>query len=656
MLGFTSVRLRDCIHTSSRVVGDSICGLAYLDIYIPTTRLAYAGHMTGSTMQIHYLDGSRLRRSLLAACDYAQQHRDELNRINVFPVPDGDTGTNLTLTVRAIADTVKLSRVTSVAEIARGAADAAVMGARGNCGMMLSHFLLGFADGLSGYDRVNTAEFCCAFHRGAKSLREALDKPVEGTILTVIHDTAVAATRSTAKDFVALLQHLVDEARDSLERTPDLLPVLKTAGVVDAGAKGFVSLLEGVLYLVDGSLPISVESQVHEKAGASPASLVEYPVSQEQFRFCTEALVHGGSFPTQTSVQSRLRSAGDSMIVIRSDRVLKIHIHTDEPEQIFDYLRSLGDLVTHKAEDMRAQHRSIQRAAEGHIQLARRPISVVTDSAADLSEEILRAHGIHVIPLLLIDGDQSYRAGIDIATEEFHKKLQDDSELPTTSQPSRADITKTYARASEEGEAVLAVLAASTLSGTFAAGEAAASGFQGANIYMADSLSASVLQGLLVVKACELAELGWQPEEIVREITRVRSQSGILFTVQTFKRLVASGRLGSGQAFLARLLGIKPVLEIDKRGHVTSAGKAIGVTRARSQLMKLVDERIPDGTERMRFGIFHVGMPEIVQPITDELRGRYGNRVEIFAAPATPVIATHLGIGAWGVAYLVEDE
>ncbi len=656
MLGFTSVRLRDCIHTSSRVVGDSICGLAYLDIYIPTTRLAYAGHMTGSTMQIHYLDGSRLRRSLLAACDYAQQHRDELNRINVFPVPDGDTGTNLTLTVRAIADTVKPSRVTSVAEIARGAADAAVMGARGNCGMMLSHFLLGFADGLAGYDRVNTAEFCCAFHRGAKSLREALDKPVEGTILTVIHDTAVAATRSTAKDFVALLQHLVDEARDSLERTPDLLPVLKTAGVVDAGAKGFVSLLEGVLYLVDGSLPISVESQVHEKAGASPASLVEYPVSQEQFRFCTEALVHGGSFPTQTSVQSRLRSAGDSMIVIRSDRVLKIHIHTDEPEQIFDYLRSLGDLVTHKAEDMRAQHRSIQRAAEGHIQLARRPVSVVTDSAADLSEEILRAHGIHVIPLLLIDGDQSYRAGIDIATEEFHKKLQDDSELPTTSQPSRADITKTYVRASEEGEAVLAVLAASTLSGTFAAGEAAASGFQGANIYMADSLSASVLQGLLVVKACELAELGWQPEEIVREITRVRSQSGILFTVQTFKRLVASGRLGSGQAFLGRLLGIKPVLEIDKRGHVTSAGKAIGVTRARSQLMKLVDERIPDGTERMRFGIFHVGMPEIVQPITDELRGRYGNRVEIFAAPATPVIATHLGIGAWGVAYLVEDE
>ncbi len=606
-------------------------------------------------MQIHYLDGSRLRRSLLAACNYAQQQRDELNRINVFPVPDGDTGTNLTLTVRAIADTMEPSRATSVAEVARGAADAAVMGARGNCGMMLSHFLLGFADGLSGYDRVNTAEFCCAFRRGAQSLREALDKPVEGTILTVVHDTALAATQSAAKDFVALLQHLVNEARDSLERTPDLLPVLKTAGVVDAGAKGFVSLLEGVLYLVDGSLPISIESQVHEKALAPPASLMEYPVNQEQFRFCTEALVHSDSLPTQTSVQSRLRAAGDSMIVIRSDHVLKIHIHTDDPEQVFDYLRGLGDLVTHKAEDMRAQHRTLQRAAEGHIQLARRPVSVVTDSAADLSEDILRAHGIHVIPLLLIDGDRSYRAGIDIATEEFHKKLEDDSELPTTSQPSRADITKTYSRAAEEGEAVVAVLAASTLSGTFAAGEAAASGFQGTNIYMADSLSASVLQGLLVVKACELAELGWQPEEIVREITRVRTQSGILFTVQTLKRLVASGRVGSGQAFLSRLLGIKPVLEIDKCGHVTSAGKAIGVTRARSQLMKLVDERIPDGTERMRFGIFHVGMPEIVQPITDELRGRYGNRVEVLAAPATPVIATHLGIGAWGVAYLVED-
>jgi len=157
-------------------------------------------------MQIHYLDGSRLRRSLLAACDYAQRQRDELNRINVFPVPDGDTGTNLTLTVRAIVDTMEPSRATSVAEVARGAANAAVMGARGNCGMMLSHFLLGFAEGLSGYDRVNTAEFCSALRRGAQSLREALDKPVEGTILTVIHDTALAATQSTAKDFVPLLE------------------------------------------------------------------------------------------------------------------------------------------------------------------------------------------------------------------------------------------------------------------------------------------------------------------------------------------------------------------------------------------------------------------------------------------------------------------
>ncbi|SVC89285.1 uncharacterized protein METZ01_LOCUS342139, partial [marine metagenome] len=328
----------------------------------------------------------------------------------------------------------------------------------------------------SGYDRVNLTQFCSAFHRGAQSLREALDKPVEGTILTVIHDTALAATQSTEKDFVPLLEHLIKEARNSLERTPDLLPVLKTAGVVDAGAKGFVSLLEGVLYLVDGSLPISAESQEHEKVAASPASLMDYPVNQERFRFCTEALVHGDSLPTQTSVQSTLRDTGDSMIVIRSDNVLKIHIHTDEPEQVFDYLRDLGDLVTHKAEDMRAQHRTMQRAAEGHIQLARRPVSIVTDSAADLSEEILRAHGIHVIPLLLIDGDQSYRAGIDIATEEFHKKLEDDSELPTTSQPSLADITKTYACAAEQGEAVLAVLAASTLSGTFAACEAAASG------------------------------------------------------------------------------------------------------------------------------------------------------------------------------------
>jgi dihydroxyacetone kinase-like predicted kinase len=244
-------------------------------------------------MQITYLDGPRLRRSLLAACEYAQLQRAELNRINVFPVPDGDTGTNLALTVRAIADHLRTSTSREVSGVAREAAQSAVLGARGNCGLMLSHFLLGFAEHLVGRVRITTAEFSHALCAGVERLYRSLEKPMEGTILTVMRDAAEAARDSGDVDFVPLVMRVVDEARGSLARTPDHLPVLKKAGVVDAGAKGFVSMLEGVLLFVQGE-PIVLQA-VLSNGGSEQAAvtLVDYPTESERYRFCTEALVRG---------------------------------------------------------------------------------------------------------------------------------------------------------------------------------------------------------------------------------------------------------------------------------------------------------------------------------------------------------------------------
>jgi len=295
-------------------------------------------------MKIGYIDGPRLRRALTAGCYWAQQQRGELNRINVFPVPDGDTGTNLSLTVQAIADHLGQSTERSVGVVAQEAAQAAVMGARGNCGMMLSHFLLGFAQSIEGQTRMDASSFGGALEAGVQNLSEALEAPVEGTILTVMRDTARAVSGAEIQDIAPLAEHMLDRARDSLERTPELLPVLSDAGVVDAGAKGFVSLLEGVVMFLRGD-PLSGGTDADYTAGPPVVSSIEYPDRIEQYRFCTEALVRGDDLPDQKEVRGSLRTRGDSMIVIRSDDVLKIHIHTDEPEEIFSYLKGLGELV-----------------------------------------------------------------------------------------------------------------------------------------------------------------------------------------------------------------------------------------------------------------------------------------------------------------------
>ncbi len=605
-------------------------------------------------MQIRYLDGPRLKRSLIAACEYAQQQRSELNRINVFPVPDGDTGTNLALTVRAVADHLRPHRERSVSSVAKQAAQGAVLGARGNCGMMLSHFLLGFADAVEGRDRINADEFGSALSAGVRKLHSSLEDPIEGTILTVMRDAATAAEASDHADFAKLVSDLVDEARESLSRTPDQLAVLKKAGVVDAGAKGFVSMLEGVLYFVEG-ITLAVDAQSENgQGGTGAAGLVEYPAEEEQYRFCTEALVRGEDLPDQIAVREVLREMGDSLIVIRADDVLKIHVHTDEPEEVFDYLRGVGNLVTHKAEDMQAQHAAL--SSGGHIQLARRPVAIVTDSAADLSEEIIRAHGIHVVPMTLVDGDQEYLDGIDITATDFHQRLVGAADsLPTTSQPTPGAILSAYQQAGEEGESIVGVFLSSTLSGTYQAAEAAAARFDSVPIELADSLGASLLCGLLTLKAAELAELGTPPAEIVGELRRIRAQSGILFTVRTFERMIASGRVGRGKAFIGRFLGIKPVMGMTPDGKVLPFGQAFGEGRARDALLGIVQDKIAPSATKVRFGVVHVGIPEIVPEITSRLRQMYGEHVEILSAPATSVIATHLGVGAWGVAYLVED-
>jgi uncharacterized protein len=412
-------------------------------------------------MRIRYLDGGRLRRSLVAGCDFVQHNRAELNRINVFPVPDGDTGTNLALTASAIADRLRRSREARICLVAEDAADAAILGARGNCGMILSHFLLGFSDHIRSKHTLTTVEFTTALSGAVDHVYRSLDKPVEGTIVTVMRATAEEAERSKVKDFADLLEGLLVRARDALAHTPDDLPVLKAAGVVDAGAKGFVHLLEGIVSYMHGDPFVALNTAPVFDDVQAAAARVEYPAASERYRFCTEALVRGSALPEAAVVQDVLREQGDSLIVIRGVDVLKVHVHTDVPDEVFKYLRNFGTLVTHKAEDMAAQHSAVERAAAAHVQLARRPISIVTDSACDLPDEITRAHGIHVVPMTLIFGEQALRDRIDIDSATFVERLRN-GEASTTSQPPPAAFLEYYGRAAEDGESVLALTVGSS--------------------------------------------------------------------------------------------------------------------------------------------------------------------------------------------------
>ncbi|MCY3677173.1 MAG: DegV family EDD domain-containing protein [Gemmatimonadetes bacterium] len=611
--------------------------------------------------KIAYVDGRRLRRAVLAACDHGQLIKAELNRINVFPVADGDTGTNLALTLDAVASGLAGSREKRVDHVAAAVARSALVGARGNCGMMLSQFLLGFAGELEGRVRASLTDIASALRAGARSLDGAVENPVEGTILTVVRDSAAKAVAEGGGtgDFAESMVRVLETARESLARTPDLLPVLAEAGVVDAGAMGFVQMLEGVVSLIEeGDREAAVQVEVAEDIVAdlsrtdwSPIGGVSHPFTHGTRRYCTEILVEGPDLPAERVVRAALSEGTEELLVIRSEEILKVHLHTDEPQSAIDYCATLGTVTAHKAEDMLAQFEAARRAGKDAV---RRPVGIMVDSGSDLPEAVVRAHGIHVVPLLLIEDGKTLRDGIDVTAEEFHARLEDGRTLPSTSQPPPGDFIAAFKQASGDAEVVIAVLVAAALSGIYRSAENATTMVPDLDIRLVDSEAASLLVGLLALKAAELAEAGLPADAIVAEVRRVRRQSGILFTVRNLDRLIASGRVSQFAGWFGGILDLKPVLGVGPDGKIKAYGKARGSTRARRLLMETVAAEIPDDARKVRFGVVHVAAPEIASQVCEALRERYGD-AETLVSPITPTISTHLGPGAWGIAYMVED-
>ncbi len=602
--------------------------------------------MTGNPVGIAYLDGPRLRRSLLAAADWVEAGREELNRINVFPVPDGDTGTNFAMTLRATAERVRALRHDALPAVSKAMAEACIFGARGNSGMLLSQFLLGFREALGDQDRASASEVARAIRAGAERIARSLDEPVEGTILTVSRDMADAAEQAARRttNFEILMQDVLRDARVSLQRTPELLAVLKEAGVVDAGAKAFVRVFEGIVRLIEGD-PI-VEAPTPIYAVPDAAALAEV-AAERDFQYCTEVLVRGANFPPTTEIRAALRPMGGSIVVLASEDLLKMHIHTDAPDDVYALAEGWGRIETQKADDMREQHR-----ARGHD--ARRQIAIVTDSSCDLPDEVVDAHNLIVVPLQVIEGDTTYLDRVEIQGAEIYERMRRDGAHFTTSQPTPGALKQAFEDARAQADSVIGILVGGSLSGTITSAQAAIDVAGLDNIAIVDSRSASFGVGLLALRAAELAEAGWSVDRIVPELERIREQSAAFFTVDIFDNLLRSGRVGRGRAWLGSLLDIKPILEVDRSGKVVPLDRVRGRAALVERVLQHLDRRLTPRPTALRIAIAHADAPDVAESLRKELIQRYAPR-DCFVQHVTAALGVHTGPGAWGIFYQIED-
>ncbi len=598
---------------------------------------------------ITYVDGPRLARAVAAAADWVAAGREEINRINVFPVPDGDTGTNFSLTLRTVSDALKALGDAPLPETARTMAQAGVLGARGNSGMMLAHFLLGFTDALGQRAVATAPDIARAIRSGADRLYESLDDPREGTILTVAREAAMAAepVARSSPDLGEFMRRLLEEGEAALARTPELMQVLKEAGVVDAGGKGFVRMLEGVVRYINGdpvsgaTLPEELEPRAYVPAAAADVA------AERDFQFCTEVLVRGERLPSANEVRSAMHAFGGSTVVAVAGDILKIHVHTDTPEAVFTYAARWGRVDSTKAQDMRVQHRQLAHPD-------RRPVAIVTDTSADLPDSILDRLHISMVPLQVVFGGSTFRDRVELRPEEFYRKLRASGELPTTSQPAPADFIQVFRNAGAEADEIVAVLLGSTLSGTFKAAQSAVRAAELQAVHLVDSGSASLGVGLLALRGAELAESGWNGARIAEELRRIRGRSGMLLTVDRYDNLLRSGRISRAKAWLAGMLDVKPILSFDADGNVVPVERVRGKENVEARVLALLDQRLTPRPKVIRFGVAHADAPGVAQRIQARLVERYRPR-DCFISLATGVLGTHVGPGAWGIFYQVED-
>ncbi|MEY2624497.1 MAG: DegV family protein [Gammaproteobacteria bacterium] len=599
------------------------------------------------------LDGLQLANLLRAGIYRLFEKTDHINKINVFPVPDGDTGTNMSLTLSAVLASLDRSPEPHAGSMLVRAADAALDGARGNSGAILAQFLLGLGDGAGHLARLTIGEFVLALRKGAGYAKEALSQPREGTILTVLREFADAAEAQAARspDFRSLFEHSLSRVNEALEATRNQLEELRAANVVDAGALGFVEVLEGMRRFLETGELGTVVAPVHSGDEIMAGSAA--PAVDQDYRYCTECLLtaKSGEDIDLRLLRETLSSAGASLVVSGSKRKAKIHVHVDDPESIFRIAETFGELSGQKADDMR-----MQQSAAHHRRTQR--VAVIVDSGADVPEEFVDRYGIHVVPVRIHFANYSYLDKVSMTPSEFYRELVTNPAHPKTSQPPPGDFRRMFEFLASHYDAVVSINLTSRHSGTWDAATKAAQrvASEGKPVAALDSRNASVGQGLIAIAAAEAASQGVDAPAVVAAAQVAMNNTQTFALLGSIDFAVRGGRVPAIVGKVARLLGLNVILRTWPDGRISAGGGLFGPLKLRSRFARFVARRyrIDPAKETVRILVGHGDRQEEGRLLADELVAKYpkgsvefcaltdmGPAIGVHGGPGTLIVALH---------------
>ena len=595
------------------------------------------------------LDGKRFYYSFIAGAQRIFENHKEMNRINVFPVPDGDTGTNLASTMRSIIDTVIPTdniKVTSVA-----LADAALVGARGNSGIIFAQFLYGFSNEIENEKNLTIEKFAEVVKKAVVYAYEAISNPVEGTMITVMRDWAdsVYSLKDNIKDFNQLILKSTERAQQALRDTPKQLEILAKHKVVDAGGKGFVLFLEGMIdFFKHGQLKRLVSTRNVMKV-QELEDVFHDDDAEITFRYCTEALITFDNpvKENKDKLSKAMEGFGDSQVIAGSPKKLRLHIHTDTPAKLFYAIKDVGNITYKKVDDMVMQNQIVNHR--------KWDTAIVTDSTCDIPQELIEKYQIHIVPLSVHFEKDFYLDSVTITPDEFYDILETSDYYPSTSQPTYKDFTNKYDYLSSHYKSIMGIHISDKLSGTWNTSRKAGHLISERNekeisVFSSKKLASGL--GLMVLRAAKEIESGKSYADITAKIDEWVSKSHLLASTKTLKYMIKGGRVSAVKGFFGKLLGVQPIIVVNKDGKTELFGKPKSQKQSMKMLMDEVGKMIA-GKKVWGYAISHAKNLDGANNIADQMEELTGLKPE-FINGASPVLGTHTGAGVIALSFMFE--
>lgn len=578
-------------------------------------------------MAIEYIDGIRLYRSITAGLRRVVSRQEYLNKINVFPVPDGDTGTNMAYTLTSIEDGIQNNAYSDIKKMSMKIADSALDGARGNSGAILAQFFVGFADGIKDVKKLNSAEFSQAIAHAKNYSYDALTKPREGTILSVIGGWSESLETSSkiSNDFLSILSTGLIAAQKALDNTPNQLEVLAKAGVLDAGAQGFVDMLSGIQEFIESGSITEAELKIIEELEEVATT------TNEKFRYCTECIILGENIPRRL-LQERLMDLGNSIVLAGTKIKAKVHIHSDDPHSVFSLCKEYGSIKGEKTDDM------IKQQADAHS--SHSSTAIIVDSGCDLPDELIDNMNIHVIPVRLNFGDIHYVDKVSLTSDEFWKELEKNPMHPQTSQPSPGDFRRQYQFLSSHYESAVSIHLPEALSGTYQSALTAARSLSSFPVNILDSFSGSIGTGLIAMRTAEAIIEGKNIDEINIIAKQAIENTQLYVGLNTLDNIVKGGRISPTVKKIANFFKINPYLAFKKEG-LKPVGLSFGNKNKSEKFRKFVENKIPQN-KKVRVGISHAQMNTFVDDWRKDLIRKFGDD-NVIITDVGPALGVHAG-------------